>query len=491
MAWAALLKGATSIAKSSVSGGGNRPRPQKIAKEPIWSSGTTSSGEYLSSGDRIAAFRKSRRKISASSSALVPTKSDSLAPSIGGAIVRQSDSSSQDKIAQQLGEVSVILQDISNILSTDFANRIKQEKDEIADLKSSADSKKRGGKESSIEAVKKIGSSVGKAFDAVTAPVKGIFSRIFQFFGSLISGFIANHALKWLSNNQDKVQGFFNFLEKHGKTILTVLGFGIGGVLIMKTVKAVRKVIKFIGAVWKGVKTAARLARVFVKRTLPRLWKNAKNWLKGAMGAVKNVGKAIKGGVKGAVSGGKALLKGGKSLIKGGAKSLFKGLGKVGGKSLLKKIPIVGLGLGAVFAAGRLFEKPPDFLGAIMELGSGAASMIPGIGTGLSVALDAGSAVRDHKRSKAEEVESTVGEYSDVVDKVSKMDFKGNVRSSNIGPVDDEGTTTVLDTLDMSTVGADAASTGNVSGESSPMVESEDFSNTYTTYTKEQLGILD
>ena len=54
-------------AKFSSSGGGAGARGRQgatgkktIGKEPVWSSGTTSKGEYLSAGDRKAAFKKSK-----------------------------------------------------------------------------------------------------------------------------------------------------------------------------------------------------------------------------------------------------------------------------------------------------------------------------------------------------------------------------------------------------------------------------------------------
>jgi spore germination cell wall hydrolase CwlJ-like protein len=80
-----------------------------------------------------------------------------------------------------------------------------------------------------------------------------------------------------------------------------------------------------------------------------------------------------------------------------GAKLGATAVGKVAGgalaKSLGKKIPLVGLGLGAVFAAQRAMQG--DFLGAGLELASGAASTVPGIGTAGSVGIDAALAARD------------------------------------------------------------------------------------------------
>jgi len=80
-----------------------------------------------------------------------------------------------------------------------------------------------------------------------------------------------------------------------------------------------------------------------------------------------------------------------------GAKLGATAVGKVAGgalaKSLGKKIPLVGLGLGAVFAAQRAMQG--DFIGAGLELASGAASTVPGIGTAGSVGIDAALAARD------------------------------------------------------------------------------------------------
>ena len=76
-----------------------------------------------------------------------------------------------------------------------------------------------------------------------------------------------------------------------------------------------------------------------------------------------------------------------------GAKAIGKVAGKGIAKSLGKKIPLVGLGLGAIFAAQRAMQG--DFVGAGLELASGAASTVPGIGTAASVGLDAALMAKD------------------------------------------------------------------------------------------------
>ena len=117
------------------------------------------------------------------------------------------------------------------------------------------------------------------------------------------------------------------------------------------------------------------------------------------MGLGKNLFKAGKTFVK---SGFKGLKTVGKSI----GKSVGKSLGKGAGKSVLKKIPFVGLGLGAAFAVDRL--RKGDWGGALMDLGSGAASMIPGVGTAVSTAIDVGLIAKDIGDAKAEQEQGEV-----------------------------------------------------------------------------------
>ena len=482
----------------------------KIGKEPIWSSGTTKGGEYLSSGDRKAIFRQSKAKIGSSSS-LIPISSD-IVPSPAGKISPRSSAivpspknnapleekviinekkiiinekkivNNEKKIIDNdnlkfydplekrvaanekkittikrilknhlnpfaggpIEEIQRILSEITKFLLMDFHNKITERESEIADLKASAESKKRGGIESGLEAVNKISTKVNNAFGAVLSPAKGILDKIMGFFGNLAAGFLADKALTWLSNNQEAVTGFFKFLQDHGKKILIGLGVLVGGVIAVKLVKKVIGVVKFIGGVIKAVKGAFKLAQsIFKYKNIGKIAKRAGIALlgKGGMKAVTGVGKSILGGVKNigkgvmsagktGVTGAKNAVKATKAITKTGGKGLLKGLGKFGGKGFLKKIPIVGLGMGAAFAAGRLLSNPPDWMGAALELGAGAASMIPGVGTAVSLALDAGTMVRDHKRGQnaqggeqQAEISGIEGDYAKVVDTATSMDF--------------------------------------------------------------------
>ena len=73
--------------------------------------------------------------------------------------------------------------------------------------------------------------------------------------------------------------------------------------------------------------------------------------------------------------------------------SLAKGAGKIGGKMLLKKIPVLGALYGGYLGAKRIAEG--DYLGGLMEFGSGIASIFPGLGTAGSLAIDAAIVARD------------------------------------------------------------------------------------------------
>lgn len=63
------------------------------------------------------------------------------------------------------------------------------------------------------------------------------------------------------------------------------------------------------------------------------------------------------------------------------------------GASVLKKLPFIGLAAGAGLGINRLLKG--DFVGAGGELASGLSSMVPGIGTAGSVAIDSALAYRD------------------------------------------------------------------------------------------------
>ena len=151
--------------------------------------------------------------------------------------------------------------------------------------------------------------------------------------------------------------------------------------------------------------TPEKSSRSFMGNPM-RMLKNIKNVGKKGLKFLKNKGGKIGKGIRKVAAGGTKLVKGAKkasmALLKKGSKKIATKLGgkavaKVGakalGKGVLKKIPFVGLGAGLLFAGQRLMAG--DFKGAALEAMSGAASMIPGAGTAISIGLDATLAAKD------------------------------------------------------------------------------------------------
>ena len=102
-------------------------------------------------------------------------------------------------------------------------------------------------------------------------------------------------------------------------------------------------------------------------------------------------GKLAAEGVETAVSGASKAV--GQTAAKEAGELALKDGEKAVGKSLLKKIPLVGLIAGLGFGASRAWDG--DWTGAAAEVASGAASIVPGAGTAASVAIDVGLAARD------------------------------------------------------------------------------------------------
>ena len=129
-----------------------------------------------------------------------------------------------------------------------------------------------------------------------------------------------------------------------------------------------------------------------------KVGRKIRNIVAGGKKATKGISKVAKSGgklLKGASKAGKALLKKGAKKIaaKVGGKAIAKVGAKALGKGLLKKIPFVGLGAGLLFAGQRLMAG--DMKGALLEAASGIAGTIPGVGTAISVGLDATLAAKD------------------------------------------------------------------------------------------------
>lgn len=143
----------------------------------------------------------------------------------------------------------------------------------------------------------------------------------------------------------------------------------------------------------------------------------------GVAGAVGNAAQSVGTGAAGAATG---------AATKTGAGALA----KTAGKSLLKKIPIIGGIAGVGYGINRLIQG--DYLGAAGEVASGAASTIPGIGTAASIGMEMALAARDANMANATPVAGNRGAVippSDLNQAAQAINNESNDSSSKKDPV--------------------------------------------------------
>jgi len=191
----------------------------------------------------------------------------------------------------------------------------------------------------------------------------------------------------------EKVKKIFEIISANAQTTANILGV-IGGLLLFDKFFKLAKVFK--GLV-NGAKSIAKFLGI-----------GAKSSEKVTAAVMKTGGNKIYGAAaKAAVKAGTATVskvatkEGTKIAGKEGTKIAAKTGSKFLAKGLLKRIPIIGSLVGLGFAVDRLIKG--DITGAALETGSAALGLldlaVPGLGTGLSLAADAGIAARDFKNA--------------------------------------------------------------------------------------------
>lgn len=168
-----------------------------------------------------------------------------------------------------------------------------------------------------------------------------------------------------LSPILDTIGGVFKAIENNVQIIATVLG-AMGGLLIFKQISKMGKVfdkMSGMGSIFGlGGKGGGKVAQAVMTET----------------------GKTVSGAAA-------------QAAVKAGTATATKAVPKTLGKSLLKKIPIIGALAGIGFGLSRLAEG--DLLGAAGEVASGLVGTIPGAGTAASIGIDTALAVRDVKKA--------------------------------------------------------------------------------------------
>ena len=301
-------------------------------------------------------------------------------------LVKQVQNNSK-KITLLKNIVKLNIEKVSKILVGDAEKKKKEQREDLRQQQLQDDSDKKKKKEGLLEGVgKSVGKTLLKPVQKVAKSAKNIFSQLGNALLAIFGGFVANKAIRMIqakmSGDTETFKQMRNEMFKGlailgGIFVIMSRGFMIIPDLIFGSIRAVRKMF---GAV----------------KLLKSIFK------KGLGGAVKRAAIAVGGKKAGKVLTKKIGKEGAEKIAKEGTEKIGKQIAKKGvkkaakkglGKALAKKIPLLGLGLGAVFAAQRAMAG--DFAGAAMELASGAASTVPGLGTAASVAIDAALIAKD------------------------------------------------------------------------------------------------
>ena len=165
-------------------------------------------------------------------------------------------------IDQTLAETNNILIEIQRQLAFDYETRIAEEKNAIKSIKAAESKRKFAAKERGVETVRKIGGAIGGTVSKIAAPVKGIFDKIKEFFGLILTGIVFSNAFEWLKDdkNQEKLINIFKFI---GSAIPYLLG-GILGLKLIKWGTRLFRVGRFL------FKLPGRILRIFGGRAASR-----------------------------------------------------------------------------------------------------------------------------------------------------------------------------------------------------------------------------
>jgi hypothetical protein len=158
-------------------------------------------------------------------------------------------------IDQTLVETNNILIEIQRQLAFDYASRIEDEKNAIKSIKAAESKRKFAAKEKSVEGVRKIGGAIGGTVSKIAAPIKGIFDKIKEFFGLILTGIVTNVAFEWLKDekNRERLGNIFTFI---GKAIPYLLA-GLLGLKLIKWGTRLFRLGRFL------FKLPGRILRVF------------------------------------------------------------------------------------------------------------------------------------------------------------------------------------------------------------------------------------
>ena len=288
-------------------------------------------------------------------------------------------------------KINSTLQDIGNILTTDYANRINEGKLDNKLLKNQLDEERKRNAERDLEKVNKskrgskLGSGIGSVASKITSPLEGIFDKLIAAAALLGAGIAGNAAIKWWTSlDKEQIGRVINGLKIAGIAVGGILGFQLGKTVFnigksafnlgKNIVQGANKKIKRITSPKRAEKLKrAKNIKKIKKIKANKLTKNKKGFFnfgknKKVVTAATDLGEqASKQALKKTVT---------KTTVKTSAKRIAAG-----------SLPVIGAIVDGFAGFERLAKG--DKTSAGLFFASAASSFLPGKGTLVSIPLTA------------------------------------------------------------------------------------------------------
>ena len=132
-------------------------------------------------------------------------------------------------LTETLGSIAATVESIKNTL----IGQQEVDKQAIEDEKQNAETAARAKKENKLES--KIFSTLKTQGEKIIAPVKSLWSKIWDFFVKLFAGKVLMNVLEWFGDkkNTDKIKSMIRFVSDWWPAILGSIGVLLGGLLIV------------------------------------------------------------------------------------------------------------------------------------------------------------------------------------------------------------------------------------------------------------------
>jgi len=265
-----------------------------------------------------------------------------------------------------------------------------------------------------------VRSGVGRVGSVVNRASGGRFGRLGNFVRNVGTG-VTGRARSFVGGGLNAAKGVLGGIKNIGLNALKLGGGAVAGLAATgaaKTASAASNVASNVKNTMTSMPDRIKGVGSAIPDKLPKMPSiSVPPKMPSVMDKITAPAKGVGAKISGLAS--KVTGKGAASVATKGAATAGKTASKGLGKSLLKKIPGVGLIAGLGFGAQRAFSG--DFSGAGLEVLSGLTSIIPGVGTAASTAIDAGLMAKD--------MGAFDGEEGAIAPEISPEDQKAELQS--------------------------------------------------------------